>query len=94
MLGKRKRHSAEFKAKVALAALREQKTLSELAADYEIHPNQIAQWKSQLVAHSKELFLNHSGKKDKASERLENQLYQQIGRLQIELDWLKKKCQF
>lgn len=91
MLGKRKRYSAEFKAKAALEALREQKTLSELAADFEIHPNQIAQWKSRVVEQSKELFLSRSEKKDKAGERLENQLYQQIGRLQMELDRLKKK---
>jgi transposase len=93
MFGKRTRYSAEFKAKVALAALREQKTLSELATEFEIHPNQITDWKKQLLEHSPEIFSAHIAKGAKEHEKVEDQLYQQIGRLKTELDWLKKKYQ-
>lgn len=93
MLGKRTRYSAEFKAKVALEALREQRTLSELAAEFQIHPNQIVEWKKQLLEHSAEAFSVHSAKEAKERDKLEEQLYQQIGRLKTELDWLKKKYQ-
>jgi transposase-like protein len=93
MLGKRTRYSAEFKAKVALEALREHKTLSELAAEFEIHPNQIVEWKRQLLEHSIDVFSAHSVKEGKERDKLEDQLYQQIGRLKTELDWLKKKHQ-
>ena len=90
MLRKRTRYSAEFKAKVALEALREQKTMSELASEFSIHPNQIVEWKRQLLDRSPEIFSTR-GKSDKEHEKLEDRLYQQIGRLKTELDWLKKK---
>ena len=91
MTTKRKRHSAEFKAKVALEALKEQKTLSELAHQFQLHPNQIAKWKKQLLTESKNVFLNKSKKSQRQQQVLESQLYQQIGQLKVELDWLKKK---
>jgi len=87
----RKRYSAEFKAKVALEALKEQKTLSELAHQFQLHPNQVVQWKKQLLTESKNVFLNKSKKSQQQQEILESQLYQQIGQLKVELDWLKKK---
>lgn len=93
MLRKRTRYSADFKAKVALEALREQKTMSELAGEFSIHPNQIVEWKKQLLDRSSEIFSNGLGKINKEHEKLEDQLYQQIGRLKTELDWLKKKYQ-
>ena len=87
----RKRYSSEFKAKVALEALKEQKTLSELAQQFELHPNQISQWKKQLLDNVEQLFLNNSAKSQRKHDQLEAQLYQQIGQLSVEVDWLKKK---
>ena len=87
----RKRYSSEFKAKVALEALKEQKTLSELSQQFQLHPNQISQWKKQLLDNVEQLFLNNSAKSQRKHDQLEAQLYQQIGQLTVELDWLKKK---
>lgn len=91
MTNKRKHYSAEFKAKVALEALREQKTLNELASDYQLHPVQISNWKKQLLEGSSSVFQNSKAKHHKKQNDLEAHLYQEIGRLKIELDWLKKK---
>jgi transposase-like protein len=93
MTNPRKRYSAEFKAKVALEAIKEQKTLSELAQQYSVHPNQIVQWKKQLLAGSVDVFSNSSKIRHSKQKTLEAQLYQQIGQLKVELDWLKKKFQ-
>ena len=90
-MNKRKRYSAEFKAKVALAALKEQKTLSELANQYQIHSVQISTWKKQLLDGSSSIFKNSNNNNQKKQQDLEAHLYQEIGRLKIELDWLKKK---
>jgi len=86
----RTRHSEEFKAKVALEAVREQKTLTEIAGHYQIHPNQVTKWKKDLLEGAPAIFVDgrKSRKEDKPSEEM---LYQQIGQLQVELDWLKKK---
>jgi putative transposase len=91
MTNKRKRYSAEFKAKVALEALKEQKTLSELAKQFHLHPVQISTWKKQLLDGSNTIFQNSKSKSHKKQADLEAHLYQEIGRLKIELDWLKKK---
>lgn len=86
----RTRHSEEFKAKVALEAIKEQRTISEIAGQFQIHPNQITRWKTQLVQGAAAIFVDGRRKKkdDKPSEEI---LYQQIGQLQVELDWIKKK---
>jgi transposase len=91
MTRKRKSHTAGFKAQVALAAVRGDKTVSELASLHGVHPTMIHAWKKQLVEHVTELF--ESGAKSSAVEHeaLQAQLYEQIGRLKTELDWLKKK---
>ena len=91
MMNKRKRYSAEFKAKVALEALKEQKTLSELTNQYQIHSVQISNWKKQLLDGSALIFKNSTNNHQKKQQNLEAHLYQEIGRLKIELDWLKKK---
>lgn len=91
MAGTRKRHSSEFKAKVALEALKGQKTLNELSSEFGIHPVQIAQWKKQLVEGLPSVFESHSGRQEQAEEALVAQLYQEIGQLKVELDWLRKK---
>ena len=90
-MNKRKRYRAEFKAKVALDALKEQKTLSELANQYQIHSVQISTWKKQLLDGSALIFKNSTNNNQKKQQDLEAHLYQEIGRLKIELDWLKKK---
>ena len=90
MMNKRKRYSAEFKAKVALEALKEQKTLSELSNQYQIHSVQISNWKKQLLDGSALIFKNSKNNNQKKQQNLEAHLYQEIGRLKIELDWLKK----
>ena len=88
----RKRHSASFKAKVALAAVKEEKTISQLASDYEVHPNQIRQWKKRLVAEASDIFSSRREKETQNQEKLEAELYRQIGQLKVERDWLKKKA--
>jgi transposase-like protein len=90
-MNKRKRYSAEFKAKVALEALKEQQTLAELSAQYQIHSVQISNWRKQLLDGSAAIFKNSNNNTQKKQQNLADHLYQEIGRLTIELDWLKKK---
>jgi len=91
---KRRNHSAAFKAKVALAAAKGDKTIAELASQYEVHPSQIAKWKKQLLESLPEIFSCRQQKDRQDQEALTAQLYQQIGQLKVELDWLKKKSGF
>lgn len=88
---KRKAHSATFKSKVALEAVKELKTVNLLASEYEVHPNQIGLWKKQLKENAADIFSLKRGKARKNKEVEEAKLYEEIGRLKIELDWLKKK---
>ena len=80
----------EFKAKVAIEALKEQKTLPELALLYEVHPTQIQQWKKLFIENSSKAFSDKETTSG-ANEARESRLYEQIGKLQMENDWLKKK---
>ncbi len=89
----RRKHTAGFKAKVAFEATKEDKTLAQLASEYEVHPNQIRQWKKRFIEGLPEIFLDKRKKETKDSEKLEAELYRQIGRLKVELDWLKKKSE-
>lgn len=88
---KRKRFSSEFKAKVALEAIREQKTTAELASAYAVHPTQIGNWKKQALQGLAGLFADSAGRAAQDHEAEKSQLYEQIGKLQMELQWLKKK---
>lgn len=87
----RKKHTAEFKAKVALEAAKEIKTVNEIAAQYQIHPVQVSQWKRQLLEHAAEVF-STSKKSEDHTEKFDA-LYRQIGEVTVERDWLKKKLQ-
>ena len=87
----RKNYSREFKAKVAVEALKGDRTLSELSSKYEIHANQIRLWKTKLLESLPEIFSNRRKKKRADDEDLKARLYQEIGQLKVELDWLKKK---
>jgi transposase-like protein len=91
MKSNRKRYDAAFKARVALEAIKGQRTISEIASDYGIHPNQISQWKKHALDQLPELFSGKQEKQAQDSEQLQAELYQQIGQLKVELDWLKKK---
>jgi transposase-like protein len=94
MSKKRRQHSARTKFQVAIAAAKNDKTISELAAETGIHPSQISTWKRQLLADGSELFeRNGNGnRKEQAQAQQEAELYEQIGRLKMELEWLKKKA--
>ena len=88
----RKQHSAQFKAKVVVEAIRGHKTVNELAAKFGVHPVQISQWKRQALEGLPAAFVDSRGRREKEAEALTAALYQQIGRLQMELEWVKKKC--
>jgi putative transposase len=87
----RKKYSPEFKAKVVLEALKGEKTINTLASTYEIHPNVIMQWKRQVLNGIKDIFSDRRDKVQIQDKKLQNMLYEEIGRLKMELDWLKKK---
>ena len=91
MKNKRNQFSGAFKAKVALNAIKGEKTLSELASLHEVHPNQIRQWKKKVMDELPHLFSRKREKTDRDQEALIDELYKQIGQLKVELDWLKKK---
>jgi len=88
---KRRKHSDEFKARVALEAVRGVKTLSELSSTYGVHPTVIAQWKRQLLDGAAGVFNRAHGTNGRSEEEISAPLYEEIGRLKMELDWLKKK---
>ena len=93
MTTQRRQHSAEFKAKVALEALKGQRTINEIAACFQVHPVQVQQWKRQLLDALPSLFCSKRDKAEQEQEELVAQLYQQIGQLKVEVDWLKTKSE-
>jgi len=88
---KRKVHTPEFKAKVGLEALRGVKTTNQIGQDYDVHPMQIGLWKKEIQAQAKTLFEGKRGPQPVAAHREPELLYSEIGKLKMELDWLKKK---
>ena len=92
MSTKRIRHTAKFKFQIALEAIKSDKTISQLASDHQLHPSQISQWKKQLLEQGSDIFATHPTKRQREQNDKESSLYEQIGRLNMELDWLKKKA--
>jgi len=94
MATNRKQHSAEFKFKVALQAAKEQQTIAQVASEQSVHPNQISHWKQHLLQEGKTLFSDKRRREESGEQtRREAELYEQIGRLKMELEWLKKKVE-
>jgi putative transposase len=87
----RKQHSVSFKARVAVAAIRGDRTMSELSSEFGVHAGVIAKWKKQVLEQLPQIFSNRSSPAGKSQEELVSRLYQEIGQLKVELDWLKKK---
>jgi putative transposase len=88
---KRKQYKAEFKFQVALEAIKGLKTVNQLASEHELHPNQVSQWKRQLLAEGATIFDNGAvQQQQREMAQTEAQLYEQIGRLKMEVEWLKK----
>ena len=91
MPNRRRQHNANFKFQVALEAVKELKTINELASERSLHPNQVSQWKRQLLSEGATIFSNNGSRQQRKQEDRENELYEQIGRLKMELEWVKKK---
>ena len=92
MAGKRKLHTAAFKAQVALAALKGDRTVNELAGQYDVHPTLIHAWKKQLLAGAEAVFSGTASRPTADAEGRQAEQLEQIGRLKMELEWLKKKA--
>ena len=92
MTQKRKQYTMQFKFKVALEAAKESKTINQIASDFDLHPNQVSSWKKQLVEEGPSLFSRRVDRQQEQQTAQEAALYEQIGRLKMELEWLKKKA--
>jgi transposase-like protein len=93
MVTMRKTHDAHFKAKVALEAVKGEKTITEIASEFSVHPQQIRQWRAQLLERIPDMFSQRKAQQEKSQDELVAELFRQIGQLKVELDWLKKKSQ-
>ena len=87
----RRKFTRTFKTKVVLEALKERNTIQELAAKFELHPNQISEWKKDFLANAEKAFEGESEEKENPVEKERDELYKQIGQMKVEIDWLKKK---
>ena len=87
----RKNHDSAFKAKVALEAIKGEKTMAQISSEYGVHANQIRQRRQRLLEEMPGVFSDRRQKKEKQNEEMTAELYRQIGQLKVELDWLKKK---
>lgn len=90
-MGIRKRFGNDFKAKVAMAALKGDKTMAELAAEFEVHPTQVTAWRNELKDKAADVFGGSAGTSAKEYREQIEELYKDIGRIQVENNWLKKK---
>lgn len=88
---KKRQHTANFKAKVAIEAVKETKTIAELGSEFTLHPTQVRRWKEVLETKAPNLFTDHQGNIIKQKDELIDQLYTQVGKLQLQVSWLKKK---
>ena len=89
----RRNLDSAFKAKVALEAIKGEKTMAQISSQFGVHPNQVRQWRKHLLEELPAMFSDKRQKVDKEREELESELYKQIGQLKVELEWLKKKSQ-
>jgi putative transposase len=87
----RKSYDSRLKVQVALEALKNQRTIAQIASEYGVHPNMVTQWKQRLLNELPDIFNNKHQKSKQDNETLQAELYRQIGQLKVELDWLKKK---
>ena len=92
MTGKRRRHSPAFKAKVALEAAKQTRTVAELAKAFQVHPVQISQWKMRLLDGAESLFRDGRRREREEEQATQSELYERIGRLNVEVEWLKKSA--
>ena len=92
MARKRTKYAARFKSQVALAAIKEDRTVNELASKFEVHATLVHGWKKQLLAGAESIFADGARAATVATESVQAELYEQIGRLKMELEWLKKKA--
>jgi transposase len=89
----RRNHDGAFKARVALEAVKDEKTMAQLSSEYDVHSNQIRQWRQRLLDELPNVFSDRRQKQDIAGEEMTSELYRQIGQLKVELEWVKKKSQ-
>jgi putative transposase len=89
----RKKFEAGYKARVALEAVKGEKTLAQLSSEYGVAVNMISRWKQELLAGAAEIFGRNNGRRDTSQEEQVDKLYKSIGELKVENDWLKKKLQ-
>ena len=94
MGSQRKRYPKEFKAKVAVEAIKGEGTINQIAGHYGVHTSQVTLWRKQALERLPELFSDGRSRKDEEGEALQSRLFQEIGELKFELDWLKKKSRF
>jgi len=88
----RKHYDNRLKAQIALEALRNQRTIVQIASEYGVHPNLVTQWKQRVLEELPDIFASKREKNKQDNEALQAELYRQIGQLKVELDWLKKKA--
>ena len=91
MSRKRRQYDAQFKLRVALEAARGVKTISQIASEHTLHPNLVSSWKKQLMEEGTSIFSRDTARQQQDQAAREAELYEQIGRLKMELEWLKKK---
>ena len=92
MTSKKRLHDSAYKARVALEAIKGNKSLAEIASFYKVHTTQISRWKKRALEGLSEIFSSSHENGVREAEELQDELYKEIGRLKVELDWLKKKC--